>query len=169
MSGIALQHFSAVMQLANASLSQFFLFFFADMVGYFAVQFSCCRYHYWPVNEFNNNNESRMPWCPFLRCGRCVSSSWSFCLDWTVRYQTNLSEWMNVWMNGWKPYPFSSQCFLPVCRPGVSHDVTCRSVPDLPAKGCKRELVLLAICSTCCLLGFSLVAEVCTVPVGKIL
>lgn len=27
MSGIALQHFSAVMQLANASLSQFFLFF----------------------------------------------------------------------------------------------------------------------------------------------
>lgn len=27
-------------------------------------------------------------------------------------------------------------------------------------QGCRRELVLLAICTTCCLLGFSLVTEV---------
>lgn len=33
--------------------------------------------------------------------------------------------------------------------------------PNVLRKGCRRELLLLAICSICCLLGFSLVTEVC--------
>ncbi len=32
--------------------------------------------------------------------------------------------------------------------------------PTYLRQGCRRELLLLAICSVCCLLGFSLVTEV---------
>lgn len=34
--------------------------------------------------------------------------------------------------------------------------------PNFLRQGCRRELLLLAICSICCLLGLSLVTEVCS-------
>lgn len=64
-------------------------------------------------------------------------------------------------MNSKAPTPFNS----PVSFQFVGIECLMTSLVDLfpnfLRKGCRRELLLLAICSVCCLLGLSLVTEVC--------